>query len=60
MCARKAHVSLTGGAPVTAPSHILHTTTGHSPAPHKSGLFLPDQHMPQTVGEFHFARGVLV
>lgn len=49
-CARKAHVSLTGGARVNAPSHIFHTTTGPSPAPHRSGL-LPDKKMPQTDGE---------
>ena len=57
-CARKAHVSLTGGARVNAPSHIFPTTTGHSPAPHRSRL-LPDKKMLETDGETFSRAGFL-
>jgi hypothetical protein len=59
--ARKARASLTGGARVNAPSHILPTTTGPSPAPHKSGQVPDTETAPMPPAKFSragFWRGM--
>ena len=58
-CARKAHLSLTGGARVTRAKPLLPSTTGLSPAPHESGPD-PDKTTAPRLPPKCFARGVLV
>jgi hypothetical protein len=59
ICARKAHLSLTGGARVIRAKPLFPSTTGLSPAPHKSGLCLDKETASKPPAKC-FARGVLV
>jgi hypothetical protein len=59
--ARKARASLAGGARVNAPNHILPTTTGPSPVPHKSGQVPDTETAPMPPAKFSragFWRGM--
>ena len=58
ICARKAHLSLTGGARVTRAKPLLLSTTGLSPAPHKSGSDPDKENAPKPPAKC-FVRGVL-